>query len=334
VALQQRPPSSIIRINFPPRGGLVYFYYEYSYAGTTQLSSPYDIEFDFSHSDLRMSNFRIFRDTPIRIIPSDLSDAERRTVVPVVNPINANMLKHYAVFSARDTIDESKTVPGSTSVVYIIDGASWQLIYDHVLTARIIGNNYTRDQAIATWKTIVAREGNDPTLVGVQLAQIFYNGQFQDVPNFPDPLAFQAFAENGWTYHTEPSTGPTSYSRKGKGYVVFNLSLLRNFLPSNKKTVASVSFLINFIEANTNIGTTKLKAQAWLTGQRWDFPVDSNGVPTFFTDAQIVNLLRPSTTKFADAKITFLGKDPRGNTTPPTVNLFSTGTEGGGGPIV
>lgn len=237
---QQRFPSHIIGINFPPGGGLLYMRINQTFRGSYSSPSPLALA-DFVGSDVSWANFDMFNVPPAgKVDPA----TTLTKFVPITDPVTNDMIAKYLYWTAHPkvTVDTDKIVPGiSTNVV---DLARWTLIYDNMLTFRETGELFTMEGGLAEWRRIVTSEGHDPSLVKVGLFDNVLNPI-----NIQDPTVMAFYQAGGWTFHVE--TGPDEHVADHNDVVtiIINVGKLRRDTavdPTTKKKPDSVTFKIHF----------------------------------------------------------------------------------------
>jgi hypothetical protein len=232
--------SNIIRIAFAAIGGVVILHWEFK-NGIRKNGSKYDGQrtaapqlidaiIGLSAVNPVLPDLPIIGSAGLALV----ADPKSKNV-PVTNPYNDDMLKRYVAWSPEAPKDKTATTPGASGDLYFVDSANWQLVYAGHIGDRI-SPIMTRDAAIALFQAQMTALGNDPSKVGVQLEQAFFNGQVQDLPNLPDPFTVQVFAEAGWSWHSEPGqVSPSLYGRAGGGTIVLNVSMIRSRYIQDKK---------------------------------------------------------------------------------------------------
>jgi hypothetical protein len=337
---QQRFPSNIIRIAFAAAGGLVYFHWDWKSVSDSS-SPPADPNplFDFANSVIQTPNLHMWTDSPVARLAVPMSKDEAKRSVPVRNPVTVSMLPHYSMWTPENAPKYriATTISSPAGDIYIIDKANWNLVYAAHITSKLIGP-YSAAQALAIYQGLIGTTGYedlDPTKMGVSLEQVFYNGAFQDLPPFPDPLTISVFASSGWQWHTEPGTTKTQVKVDGTANLILNLAQLRVMMKKANQKDKKVTFNI-VIPADKQIGSFKMEAQAFSLKdgprfdkkkQTYDFPVDATNVPQWpewAGEKVAVNANASTDSHTIKVTITFASRD-KGKDTPPKVEMEMNG---------
>lgn len=353
MAKAQNPPGPrqvfkdlIDRISFPPvLGGTLFIYYNYQTGmqGDTQgrLTSPPSeagaiVNWEGGVFDGKLPNMDLTSSSTLKV-PVPGAD---QPIPDPVNPQTKDMLAKLLAWKFQAPVHITGTTPaGPAGVIYVIDTASWQLVYDHFLANRLTPP-MSRDQAIASFQALAGHDPSglitDASKVEVQLEQALINGVIQDIPNFPSPIAFQIFAEAGWTYHTEPGSGGVAlYGRRDAGSLVLNLQTLRALIkPDDQgKRPDFFDFTVTYDSAGSAIDGG-MELGFYIKGKNKD---ETNDYPVISDVAKLdtafdvgVSHAIPSGGAVT-VRVTFAKKNPdTGVITPPSVDIINdTGTTGG-----
>jgi hypothetical protein len=336
---RQRFPSNIIRISFAAAGGLVYFHWSWkSVSGTATVPAAVDPLFDFVNSFVDTPNLHLVSDSPVARLAVPMSKDEEKRSVPVRNPVTISMLPHYSMWTPENakTVyrkNESMSVPGGD--LYFVDAANWVLVYNHHETSRET-RVMSREAALAEFVGLIGStgyEGLDASLMGVILPQYWDGFGLRDIPNFPDPLAFEIFAITpGWMWHSEPGTGATTTKSEGAANLTLNLAQLRFMTQKSHQKDKTLVFNIK-IPKDKMIAAFEMSAQAITLKdgprfdkktQTYDFPVDAKLNPTWpewATEKVTVSGTSGVGDHTIKVTITYAGRDNKGKDTPPKIEM-------------
>lgn len=359
--------SKIIKLAFPETGGgLVYFTWKYNEGYfdepsppptprgllPTAPSGPYGAIFDFSSSTVQIDGGS-FDITSGRhdIIRPNLDPVLAKKDIPVRNPITTDMLKKYAAWTPNgNPLNEmiSSSTPGID--VWIVDSASWQLVYDHHNTSHLTPP-MSQAAAVELYKSLAGTTGyegvTDVNKVGVIIEQVphfingVWDGTFADPPYPPsaDGWSFWSGAP-GWAGHMQTGNVVQGHGRRGWSYWVINLQQIRKLMPKAKQKDPKFVFFIRMPRKGTGVKYELRAAVVAGSGpalQQKDFPIQTSPASekNFPKNTNVVQDVRivgdnPKLNGYAKVTVYFQSKDSKGKLVPPRIEFDNQFGSGGG----
>jgi hypothetical protein len=260
-----------LAIKFSAGGGLLYLRLEQKWNGT-EAGPPALASFEFPNVGWSFDGFTV----------QATKDPNASTGASVVNPVSASMVQALQYWPHRKTISVQSTSTSSVPGRWVVDTANWTVTLGNQDTW--INWDGTQEEAEEGGYGILREVLGDLPFtredIGSHLVDT-YDGTlnlFTRTPLPPDPRFFviAASATPNWTYHQEPPTTYTFYSRMDTATVIINLAKLKAALPNPKPD--TYTFRIREPDfpgpgpKNVNNLDWRVDAAAYLT--RRDFPVE------------------------------------------------------------
>lgn len=224
------------------------------------------------------------------------------------DPVTIGMLGYYAYWTPPNSeppfyFTASRTSGGLET--WIVDTASWQLVYNHIITNRVTPP-MSQAAGLAQFQGLAGStgyEGMDPALMGVIIEQVFtfIGGIAIPPPHDPpyppsaDGYAFWASAP-GWSGHMETSGGGTSRGAKGSANLLINVARVQQELTLAQKNANKWTFDITMPE--DQLAKPYVSVSAW--------PATKSGTPGFTPRKTFpvgTTMQRPLFEDVADSKV-------------------------------
>lgn len=239
----------------------------------------------------------------------------------VANPITIKMLEKWAIWQRADPFEKlyAKTTPGFDT--WIVDTASWQLVYNAHITSRSTAA-MSKEAALNQFKGLIGStgyEGLDPNLMGVLIAQQYVvtsAGVILIDPPYPPTPEGYAFwgsaASQGWSGHMENSGSTAGNGKEGAGIIFLNIPKLKALLPDSIKSQKTFEVKLR-MGKNSKIVRFQIFAESHDTKKtsNKNFPLGTEGwLPNDApwdgaTSAFEVEQVKPSSDQVATIKIQF-----------------------------